>query len=809
MVFRFGRTARALIVPLLMLLVFSGSAAVLPAGEKAYRDARAIADRGELSRALSATEAALKGRSTANDEWTAALRILRGEILIKRGFYDEGLAIVRPALPQHLQTSEAAVMRLLALGFVPNASPKSFEEALRLAEAHQPKLLFNVHAAMMNVAPDLDAAERHERIAVALAQKNGNELGIAVVISALSYRYSNAQRYAEGITLGEDAIRRFRKLGALGRLSSACGNLGWAYLEIGDYDRAAELFTCAVDAARTEGNRDNEVVWMNQLANLQFLRRRFADAGLEYTRALAAARAMRHRDVPVILTNLARVAIETRRFGDAARLNSEALRLKRLQTNEDEVHRSLILDARIALAGGAAGEAEKTLKSVIAASKQKATRWEAEARLAQLYARLKRNDQADVSFRKAMSTVGDARADLNSTALKLAFLNVAADVFGSYVDYLVSLGRFDEALSVTEEVRTQTLEEGLGARPHGTNADPRAVARAHGATILSYWLGDERSFVWRITPENVTVDVLPAASAIETVIEAYRRQIRRPDGSLRILAEDGEALYRTLVAPALPTFVKGSRVIIIADGDLHALNFETLVVGSPPHFWIEDAILSNAASLQLLARGAVKSGTSSMLLIGNPPKSDPAYPPLPHAQEEVDKIAKRFPETTKLTGTAATPAAYRAVSPGKFDFVHFVAHGVATRVRPLDSAVILGRDASHEYRLFARDIVEQPLTARLVTISSCHGAGTRIYTGEGLVGLAWAFLRAGAGNVIAALWDVDDSATPDLMDRMYAGIHAGHDPAVALRDAKLALVHGQGASRRPSYWASLVLYSGS
>jgi len=32
------------------------------------------------------------------------------------------------------------------------------------------------------------------------------------------------------------------------------------------------------------------------------------------------------------------------------------------------------------------------------------------------------------------------------------------------------------------------------------------------------------------------------------------------------------------------------------------------------------------------------------------------------------------------------------------------------------------------------------------------------YTGEGLVGLSWAFLRAGAHNVIAALWQASDSA---------------------------------------------------
>jgi CHAT domain-containing protein len=161
-----------------------------------------------------------------------------------------------------------------------------------------------------------------------------------------------------------------------------------------------------------------------------------------------------------------------------------------------------------------------------------------------------------------------------------------------------------------------------------------------------------------------------------------------------------------------------------------------------------------------------------------------------------------------LEKAKATPEGYRAASPGGFDYVHFVAHGVATRRRPLDSAVILARDDA-DYRLLARDVMKLPLRARLVTISSCHGAGTRTYAGEGLVGLAWAFLHAGAEQVIAALWEVSDSATPELMDSMYAGIRSGRDPAIALREAKLKLVRSKSAYSRPKYWAPFVLYAGT
>jgi len=112
------------------------------------------------------------------------------------------------------------------------------------------------------------------------------------------------------------------------------------------------------------------------------------------------------------------------------------------------------------------------------------------------------------------------------------------------------------------------------------------------------------------------------------------------------------------------------------------------------------------------------------------------------------------------------------------------------------------------FKLYARDVIGCPLHAQLVTISACYGAGTRAYTGEGLVGLSWAFLRAGAHNVVGALWEVNDTSTPQLMDRFYEDLTTGQSLAVALRAAKLSLLNSKGAFRKPYYWAPFQLYSG-
>ena len=148
--------------------------------------------------------------------------------------------------------------------------------------------------------------------------------------------------------------------------------------------------------------------------------------------------------------------------------------------------------------------------------------------------------------------------------------------------------------------------------------------------------------------------------------------------------------------------------------------------------------------------------------------------------------------------------------PEKFSHIHFVAHGTASRLSPLDSAIVLSKGAleTDSFKLYARDIVQHPIRADLVTISACYGAGSRAYSGEGLVGLAWAFLRAGAHNVIASLWEVTDASTEQLMDHFYDELEKGATPQEALRAAKLALLHG-GAFHNPFYWAPFQLYAGS
>jgi CHAT domain-containing protein/tetratricopeptide (TPR) repeat protein len=812
MALRSGRSPERHVAPLLLLVAFVAmeAAAAQSPREKAYRDARMMLERGDTAGALAAADAALKAAGKAADEWTWAFRVFRAELIAQRGGYDEARAILTPPLPQRFATSEAAVRQVLTLAMLdaikndPASARDLFTMALDLATAHRPHLVPEV-LIVAGIAGTDREKEPNLRRGMALAKKLGNAAAEVKNAAALQFLLTDQSRFSEAIFLGEKILDRARQLGLAQTVTRIETNLGWAYISIGDLDRALELFVSSEAAAAKQGLPPPQIVALIQQGTVFFMRRDLTAAAARHTKALELARATADASIDDVLRSLAAIALERKDYAQARRLVEEVLRQK---MTPDETLRSFILQARLALPT-APRTAEKILKEV----EQQATlstKGEAQGRLAEVYVALRDPVRAEAWFRESIATAVKARNSIpaNDISLRLSFMTVFADLFASYLDFLVAANRIDDALAATESHRARTLEEGRGLDTSTAVLDARSLARKTNATILCYWLGPKVSYLWIVRPGGVELKKLPADTVLNAEVDAYQRALLGPRGTLAATASKGQKLYQLLVQPA--NIPKNSRVIVAPDGRLHALNFETLVVpGTPPHYWIEDVTLMTAGSLQLLGRAPKKPARApSLLLVGNPRQPDPAFPHLPHAGKEMESVGRQFAKKTVLEKQHATPSAYQTAGPGAFDYLHFVAHGVTTQ-KPLDSAIILGSDASKNYRLMAAEIIKTPLhQARLVTISSCHGAGTRAYVGEGLVGLAWAFLHAGADEVVAALWEVNDAATPGLMEAMYSGIRKGRDPASALREAKLSLLRSNSIHRKASYWAPFILYSG-
>lgn len=788
-----------------------------PPEQIAYREIERLCDRYDWAAAEAKIDEAQRRFAGTASRWTWGLGVERAITLIGRRRIPEARAILDAPVPPKFAGSEPAVKGaiwralLLARDHTEGADAAA-AAAFAQAKARYPRLQAEAALACANVAfyqHDAAAQLRWARESLRQARAHGQHLRAILSSISLATALAQQEHFDEAIAIYERALPEALNAKVDAFVAKVAINLAWQYLAVGQYDRADDAAAQGYAAAVRAGLPQDVILSLTHRGNAQYYLGDIPAATQWYRQAYAIAKNNGDSQAGLIAANLAAVALLSKDFAAARRYNDEALIWKRKARDAEAELHSLLLDGRIAFGMKQFAEAEPLLKRVVAETKSKALRWEAQTWLAQLYAATGRAALADAEFQRALAAAADTRAEVSNEELRMTFADTLLDFYVAYIDFLVANGRPLDALRVTEQSRASTLAEGLGFDlERASSIDPQQLARSRGAVVLVYWLAPERSFLWAVTADATHVFSLPPSRTIEAEVDAYARELLGPRSAI---SQRGARLWRTLVGPAASLLpARDARVIVVPDGRLHALNFETLVAGTPPHYWIEDATIETAASLQLAGGGASRErGGDRMLLIGDPRVPASAeFPPLAHAAAEMERVRNHFAATKQLAGAAATPHAYEKSAGGGYAFVHFVAHGIANLRRPLDSAVILSPDAEG-YKLYARDIVKHPLSARLVTISSCHGAGTRAYAGEGLVGLAWAFLRAGAHQVIAALWQVSDRATPQLMDRMYDGIRRGRDPAAALRDAKLQLMRSNPIYKRPLYWAPFVLYSGS
>lgn len=797
--------------------------------EAQFNNAQLLFVRGQLEKCQQQAEQGYIQNRTGDPEWAAKFQLLEAQVLERRGMLDEALILLHEFhSPTDIQQDEIRKLVLESVALTRQQQLSSAAEKLSQAENLCKGLITVACGEMMRSRGDL-AAEIGKLPEARIAY-----LGALDIARTLHDRYLEAtatldlgwlalqdEHFDESVDWSRNAYQISVELGAEDLVESISGNLGWAYFGLGDAERALALFVEAEQRAAKLGNIRNEIKWLTTSGVVYWRTGDFARAGKSYDRALTRARQIKSKiEIVNALEDLTHASIDAGKVEEATGYLQQLGPMLNASSNRLDVLDVTLARARIAAAIRNNKDAETLFRIVEKApASQTSMRLEAEHELARLYESEDRAADADRMYRTSLETFEAARAELKDDDSKLPFLANATSVYDDYIHFLVAHHKTDEAFAVADRSRARTLEQGLGVTsqvPISANIPlhPGEIARKTNATLLFYWLGERESYLWVITPAKTSMFMLPARSKIEPMVERYRKTLLGLSDPVETSNSDGLTLYRILIAPARAFIQPGSTVVILNDGALSQLNFETLIASDPaPHYFIEDANLISAPSLHMLASAkSVERGGNKLLLLGDAISPNPDYPELPKAATEMKQIEQHFPARDELifAHEQATPRAYLASTPQQFSYIHFVAHGVASRTDPLDSAIILSRSTAEQdsFKLHARDIMQHPIQARLVTISACYGSGTRSYAGEGLVGLAWAFMRAGAHNVIGALWEVSDESTPRLMGSLYQGLEDGMPPASALRQAKLDLLHAKGEFRKPFFWASLQIYTG-
>jgi CHAT domain-containing protein/tetratricopeptide (TPR) repeat protein len=796
--------------------------------------------------------------------WQQRFRVQRAKIWFWQGHSAEALALLVDPFPAPVRDDALAASRssLLALAYNRTGDIANAQREIASAERKWPSELCPADLRLAEGIVDgengkLSEAERAFGLSLVSAQRSGDSLAQTQALLNLGVAAERQEHYDEALDLLSQSAILASSIDARLMLAKASGARGWAFYKLGDYRRALESSQIAETQAAALGASIDQVEWLNNAGLSQFRLGDLTAARASYEQSYQLALSL-HNDEEIgdSLLALAYLSLETGDLSDALSKSREVERLAAQKGNPDDALEPTLIEA---VALGRQGQRSAAREKLLALEKTTATgeagesvRWETENALATLAADSGDPRMADHWFGRAIQTFRLQRASLGSIDSRLPFFENGSSLYLGFMEQLIHEGRTSEALTVLDQSRAETLAEGLGlaseptpaptagpgsaaarriAEPRAlqptSRASPQALARRLGGTILVYCLRPGTSYLWAISPTRTELLRLPGRETILPLVAAHTQGVLASRDLLAQAEPPGAALYRNLVEPALPLIAPRGKVFLIADEALNALNFETLPIpgtpGAAPHYWIEDADIVNARSIALLAatHGQRARTARRLLLVGDPAYNQSEYARLPHASEEMARVAGHFPpgERLVLSGAEATPPAYQRSHPETFAYIHFVAHATASDLSPLDSSVILsppsgnaggntGGDAG-PYKLYARSILDQRLNADLVTISSCYGSGVRSYSGEGLVGLAWAFLHSGSHHVIAALWEVSDVSTPQLMSDMYDSLYAGQPPDVALRSAKLAMIRNGGVFRKPFYWGAFQLYAGA
>ena len=177
---------------------------------------------------------------------------------------------------------------------------------------------------------------------------------------------------------------------------------------------------------------------------------------------------------------------------------------------------------------------------------------------------------------------------------------------------------------------------------------------------------------------------------------------------------------------------------------------------------------------------------------------------LEHAYKEAEEIA-RMVGVNPLLGKEATKARFleKLKTAG---LVHIAAHGdsatgeIAFAPPPKKRKLLLDEE---DVFLTMAEVQKAEVRAKLVVLSCCHSAEGTIRA-EGVIGMARAFLGAGARSVLATLWAIDDNATLEFMRNFYQHLKLGEKASEAVYQATAALRRSK-EFQSPFYWAPFVL----
>lgn len=342
------------------------------------------------------------------------------------------------------------------------------------------------------------------------------------------------------------------------------------------------------------------------------------------------------------------------------------------------------------------------------------------------------------------------------------------------------------------------------------------------ATLVYFDLGETKSYAWVVTSRNISAVPLASQGTIALAVQDAGFK----DGGVPV---ENPALHRLaqLVWHPVTPFLENERVLVLTDGPLHRVAFESLSLPAAPSLLTLDKFIVSytvTASASQFAKRGKPSGQHRLLAYADPilnradvqldrtTTSDqgPVLPRLPGSRKEVREIARLFSDSTVRVGFDATRSSLLSESLSQYSILHLATHGVINLSEPEASALLFaryGRDGREEdYRLSTGDVLNLDLNSDLVVLSACDSRLGESMGGEAVRGFIPAVIAAGASSVVSSLWPVEDRATQELMVGFYGWLAKTNDVPLSLTRAKRDYMQKSSRNRDLRKWSAFIVH---
>lgn len=334
----------------------------------------------------------------------------------------------------------------------------------------------------------------------------------------------------------------------------------------------------------------------------------------------------------------------------------------------------------------------------------------------------------------------------------------------------------------------------------------QALIPARTSALLEFELSEISNYLFVITrgagdtAEIHSYKLKPTSTELAQHVHRFQQQLADRDPEF---ATESRWLDSALLEPASSQLRNITSLVVVPDGVLWKVPFQALQQ-TDGTFLVEHAAVDYVPSLAVLR--ALKASSSkphsahTLLAMGNPGNDTEEQ------ANEALALGKLYGSMNSriLIGNQATVGQFQAIAP-TYEVVHIAAHGIFDDHEPMSSHMIMASAGSNPHAgwLRAREIQSTQLKADLMVLSGCETGKGSFEDGEGLVGMSWATLAAGAHGSLASAWRVEAASTTEMMLAFHQNLQRGVGKAEALRRAELKILHSDKYAH-PFYWAAFV-----